>query len=53
MPRQKEDRHLIDHLLGLKARAGQRVGGGHDLGGQIIGRCARRNLRLPAPRSAR
>jgi hypothetical protein len=45
VPRQKEDRHLIDHLGRLEPLARHRVGGGHDLGGQIVGRGACRDLR--------
>ena len=30
MPRQKEDRHLVDHFISVKEVPGQRVFGGHD-----------------------
>ena len=50
MPGQKEDCHLIDHLVGVEPGAGQRIGGGHDLGRQIFGRDARRNLLHPRRR---
>ncbi|MPL73778.1 hypothetical protein SDC9_19584 [bioreactor metagenome] len=44
VPGEEEDRHLIDHLGCSKARAGHRVGGGHDLRRQIVRRGARRDL---------
>ncbi len=50
MPCQKEDRHLIDHLFGLEPLSGLRVGGGHDLGGQIVRRSACLDLRHPLGR---
>ena len=40
VPRQKEDRHLVDHFRGGERLARLRVGGRHDLGGKIVGRGA-------------
>ena len=45
MPCKKEDRDLIDHLLGVEALSGFGICLGHDLGGKIIGRGARLDLR--------
>ena len=47
MTRKEKDRDLIDHFLGVKPFAGLRICGGHDLGRQIVGRGARRNLVHP------
>ncbi len=52
MPGKKEDRDLIDHFFGIEALTGQGIGRRHDLGRQVIGRGARRDLAPPDPRSA-
>ena len=53
MPCQKEDRDLIDHLLGVEPFARHRVGRRHDLRRQIIRRRALPQSLPPAPPSAR
>ena len=45
MSSEEEDRNLIDHFIGVEPFSGFRIGGGHDLGGQIFGRSPRLNLR--------
>ena len=40
VPRQKEDRHLVDHFRGGERLARLRITGRHDLGGKIVGRGA-------------
>ena len=50
MPGQKEDRHLIHHFRRLEPPSGLWVGGGHDLGRQIVRGHPARNLTCPGLR---
>ena len=53
MTGKEEDRHLIDHFSGAEGLPRLRIGSGHDLGCQVIGRGSRFDLGHPFRRQPR